>query len=205
MERDELVAIFNDRENLKPINNGSFNVVYELSPGFVVKFSLNPGQFCDDVTTWDYMQWCHLRLLKFGARSPEMVGFPIILGVINEVGMRMAVMRRCEQFVPFTATDGTLHGASYMIDKHASKALETLIDVFCVSRWELDLHSGNIMWDKVRDQLVLTDPFAGNFFSSDKINVQPKAPKVKMPKPPKVKRTALWMRAALRQLYQYNC
>jgi hypothetical protein len=188
MDRAELVSIFESCRELPVICSGSFNSVHELSPNFVVKFSLRDGE---DATTWDYMEWCHLRLLKFGARSAEMQGFPIVLGVLNEDGMQMAVLGRCKDR---WARDNELSTEDLM-GKYCPRALATLLSVFEVERWELDLHSGNVMWCCVRDCLVLTDPFcddAGTGGTGGMHLVQPKV---------KVKKQAQWMRKPTQHLY----
>lgn len=197
MDRGELLEIWANQRALEYIGAGCYNTVRRLSPSMVVKFS--NGKDDADESTWDYMEWCHLRLLTFGARSPEMVGFPIVLGLLNEQGMRMAVMMRCED----SHTKHEHLGTSAKIAMFAGTALRTLCDVFGVPEvteygeegWKtyLDLHSGNIMWCSVRGCLVLNDPFYDGVRRSNGTQPAYKA---------KVKKQAQWLRPGLKNLYQ---
>lgn len=186
MDREELLAIYKDRENLPRLGAGSFNIVYAVGTSLVLKASKGDP----DDTTWDYMEWCHLRLLKYGARSPEMVGFPLVLAVVNEGGLRACVMTRMQDSWAKFEMNGTK-----MVRRYAAYALATLMKTFNVDFYAMDLHSGNLMWDDVRKCLVIQDPFCSDHGTGPASNLPMPECKIKKPK-------AQWLRQPIHNVYQ---
>jgi hypothetical protein len=145
------------------LGKGAFSHVVDLGDGNVLKVcKARDG-------TGDYIEWCYERGQRFGLGSPEMLGFPQIIefGMLEEsmhgsVGRAGSFEEGFEQNAYYCvmrkldAYTGDWYGSDIL------KQLRTLCDwlgdrVFYPS-WANDLHQGNVMIDKARGCVVLTDP-----------------------------------------------
>lgn len=205
----ELIA---DPSSLKLLGTGLYARVYLQEDGTVLKISKGLDG------SMDYIEWCSLRLKKYGKGSPEMAHLPevehfgrckvmkvdIITGETSEVDGWWCVMPKyleADESPPAKANQGGL----YLHDNRGNfrgyiynRAIRTTL-TFIEQRfgWKdnLDIHAGNIMWDESRESWIVTDPCSqyasgtGSLISQDTRFKQ--------------RKTAIWKRTPLQCLHRH--
>jgi hypothetical protein len=183
--------------NLYYLGRGAYSVVFGMPDGNVFKVCTNMDG------TGDYLEWCHLRLKKFGANSTQMRGLAQVLQFgryVTKLGTLSywAIMPKytCAKGMVdcMSAAEGAVRDTIDFVDKTLTKGTE---GYFCN-----DVHPGNIMWDEARQGFVLTDPSChdSNRGRSGKwMQSMPGA--VQVPVPPTIRKVAHWKRNPFNNLH----
>jgi hypothetical protein len=173
---------------------GSYGVAVRLRGGMVLKV----GRKAEG--TMDFIEWCMLRMRKFGKGSAEMLHLPEVTAFGRCGAGWWAVMPEYTTAKEFYGDEATYltngtwneehtYYISYKFEADIMPTIIMLQGIFVDGGW--DIHSGNVMWDKRRGQWVIVDPLCNDGSGS--------APS--LPQPVRFKpKTALWKRNPFQQL-----
>lgn len=193
-----------DRESLPYLGGGLYGKVSAIGPTLVYKIAYLDG-------TCDFIEWCFLRMRKYGPDHPEMEGLPRVYDFRRLPDFNWeCVMERYDMTArergereygadygsfwdrPGINTDHNGVGALEFAEAMARK----LSSVFGEG-WANDLHNSNVMWSEKRGGWILTDPSS----SSSSGTAPTKQPKFTQSPAKRDRKTALWKRGPLRNLY----
>lgn len=209
--KPSMETIHDPTATLTKLGAGMYATVYRQEDGTVLKISKGLDG------SMDYIEWCFLRLKKYGKGSVEMMHFPevehfgkcklqkknLFSGQLEEVDGWWCVMPEyveAYQSPPCKANNGRLDAyndrgnyCGYIYKKDIERTEAFIKRLF---GWDfLDVHSGNVMWDESRNSWVITDPSADDSTGSA----------AKMSQDTRFaqrKKLAAWKRSPLQCLYQ---
>lgn len=122
----------------------------------------NDEEYSDD---YSFLLWCHKRLLKYGARSVQMKGLPLVYEVC-----KATLTARMGELLPIYARGEWLRSDAMMAcgnwtGSGAGKALCPATYALLKKHFKgsgFDDHVHNVMYCPVREEYVISDPFSHN-------------------------------------------
>lgn len=156
-----------DPTSLTELGEGCYAKAYLQRDGTVLKIAREGDG------SMDYVEWCWLRMRKFGKGSLEMHGLPEVehFGRLG-TGWWAVMPRYVSVYALYPGNSSWTPGGGYVFGE-AIKPVVALIEKV-LGRWVNDIHRGNVMWDPKRKQWVVTDPL-----SDDATGTAPSAPQVR--------------------------